>query len=379
MPWNNRIEQRRELVCAMRRRRNTVQEICGHFGVSRAFAYRLSRRCAEAGWRGLVPRPRGPQRWRQGQAKAYRQWIMRARRRHEPWSGWKLWQLLRTAHPRVVLPSIRTVERWLHRAGVTKRRPLRRRIQPQPLHQVRPARRPNDRWTFDWKGWMRTGDGRKVEPFTVRDDATGMLLWTRPLPDHRDVTVRRVCRRLFRIHGLPKAIRTDRGGPFCGTGPHGLTSLSAWWFDLGLAVEFVHRQARIHNNAHEQMHGIMQQELFRHPAATYQGQLARLRRWQREYNQLRPHARLDGLTPAQRYRSAPAALPKPSLATYPSTWKVRRVAHSGTIGLDGKIYYVSRAFAGFPVGCEPYDRGYRVYYRSLLLQILAPTLKVRTT
>lgn len=372
------MEERRELVCAMRRRQSAVQEICGRFGVSRAFAYRLSERCATEGWSGLEPRRRGPKRWGGQRGARYRKWILAARQRHPHWSGWKLWHLLRRAYPRVVLPSVRTVERWLRQAGLTRRRPPRVRLRPKPLRPARLARRPNDRWTFDWKGWRRTADRRKVEPFTVRDEATKQLLWVLPLSDHRDGTLRRKCCQLFRRYGVPKVIRTDRGGPFCGNGPHGLTSLSAWWLDLGIGVEFVSRRGLLHNNAHEQMHAVMEQEVFQPTSATYQAQLRRLRQWQREFNELRPHARLGGRTPAQCYRPRPAALPKPPPVAYPRHWPVRRVAASGTIGLGGAIHYISRAFAGRLVGCQPHGRSFRVHYRRLLLHVVTPQLKLPT-
>jgi hypothetical protein len=31
------------------------------------------------------------------------------------------------------------------------------------------ARRSNQAWTVDFKGWFRTQDGQRIEPLTVRD------------------------------------------------------------------------------------------------------------------------------------------------------------------------------------------------------------------
>lgn len=113
---------------------------------------------------------------------------------------------------------------------------------------------------MDWKGRVRTGDGAQLEPLTVRDLGSRYVLWAWPLARHDDAAVREVCRRLFRQHGLPRAIRTDLGGPFCGPGPYGLTTLSLWWHRLGIGVEFAHRRLGLNNNAHEQLHAVMQRE-----------------------------------------------------------------------------------------------------------------------
>jgi putative transposase len=372
MPWNNRKEERKELVRAVQRRREPVRKICARFGVSRSFAYKLKARFEAAGWPGVGPRRRGPKGWSTPQAQYYQSWVLAERRGHPFWGARKLWWRLRTEHRGRRLPSGRTLERWLRKAGVVQKRSPRRRVNPQPLQTVPCSRRSNDRWTVDWKGWIRSGDGRKVEPLTVRDDATRKVLWAWPLPGRSDVAVRRVCQRLFQRYGVPRKIRTDLGGPFCGTGPHGFTSLSLWWHRLGIAVEFVNKRARIHNNAHEQMHGVLAAETGKSPAPTYRAQLVRLRKWTREYNEDRPHDALGGRTPAQCYRANPGPMPQLQTPQYPAAWPVRQVASTGSICLHGQHYYVGRACARLPVGCRPVPGGHDIYYGKLLLKSCRP-------
>lgn len=230
----------------------------------------------------------------------------------------------------------------------------------------------NQVWTFDWKGWFCSGDGAKIEPLTIRDLGSRYLLWVLPVARRHEAAVRRVCLRLFRTYGCPKVIRTDQGSPFWAGGPYGLTTLSLWWYRLGIRVEFVSRRHRIDNNAHEQMHRVMKQETAKPPACSRSAQLARLRRWQHYYNYARPHAALGHQPPGKRYRPRPSKLPALLEPTYPPTWLVRTVHLHGDIYLGGQRHYVGRAFAGLCVGCKPLEEGHLVYFHRLRLTSIAP-------
>jgi putative transposase len=347
--------------------KESVTALCGRFGVSRQTAYKFRRRFLDVGRRGLADRTRGrtrkfPDRW-----PRYRRWLVARRRRYPTRGASKLRWALRRAFPYQRLPSLRTVERWLQVAGLSRAPRRRRRITAQRLQAYRRGRRSNEVWTIDLKGWCRTGDHAKIEPLTIRDLGSRFILWNQPLPRHNDESVRRVCRRLFRRHGCPKAIRADLGAPFCSIGPYRLTSLSLWWYRLNIGVEFVFRRGGIDNNAHEQMHAVLEAATACPPARTRGAQLHRLRRWTHYYNYERPHDGIGGCTPAQRYRSAPAALPALLQARYRSHWLRRKVNQRGAIRLEGRPHHVGVAFAGLDVGCQPTTRGFNVYYHRLPL------------
>lgn len=378
MAWKNLLEWKRALVSAMRRRRESVAKICCRFGVGRALAYRLWARCDEHGWSGLVPQKRGPKGWQGPVAQTYQR-VLRTLRRSQPsWGARKLRELLRRRFHGRRLPPVRTLERWLQRFGLARLRVQRRRARPEAKAKYRCARRSNDRWTMDWKGWVRTSEGRKFEPLTIRDDATSFILYAQPTPTRTHEDVAAVCRRLFRRYGAPKSIRVDLGGPFCGTGVYSYTSLNLWWRHLGVEVEFVQRKAGVHNNAHEQMHGVMAAELMRGPLPTYALLLARLHRWRRTYNQIRPHDALHGRTPAALYRPCPGPLPPFRLPTYPSDMMVRRVAPSGMIFVAGFSCYVGRAFAGLPVGCRSHQTHWDIFYARQIIRTFDLTTKRST-
>jgi putative transposase len=375
MAWKNQLEWKQSLVSAMRRRRESVAAICDRFGVCRALAYRLWARCDAQGWSGLAPRKRGPKGWHGERAQTYQRVLRQLRKWQPSWGARKLWRLLRGRFRGRRLPSVRTLERWLPCLGLVGPRVRRRRSRPEAKARYRCARRANDRWTMDWKGWVRSSEGRKFEPLTIRDDATGFILYAQPTPTRTHEAVAAVCRRLFRRYGVPKAIRVDLGGPFCGTGVYSHTSLNLWWRQLGIEVEFVQRKAGVHNNAHEQMHGIMAAELMRGPLPTYARLLTRLHRWRRTYNQLRPHDKLHGRTPIALYRPCPAPLPPLRVPTYPSGMTVRRVAPSGMIFAPGFSCYIGRAFAGLPIGARSHQTHWDFYYARQLIRTFDLTTK----
>ncbi|MEO7799745.1 MAG: integrase, partial [Opitutaceae bacterium] len=307
------------------------------------------------------------------------QLVLGERNRRPTWGARKLLWWLRETQPGSRRPSERTLGRWLQAAGVVRTQRVRRRIDPVPLQAARRGRRSNEVWTIDWKGWFRTGDGAKIEPLTIRDLGSRYVLWSQPLSRRSDEAVRRVCRRLFRRHGRPQAIRTDLGGPFCSTGPYGLTSLSLWWYRLGIGVEFVRRKAGIDNNAHEQRHGVLQRETASPPAPTRQAQLRRLRRWQHDYNHLRAHDGIGGQPPARRYHSTPGPLPPLLTPTYPPDWPVRRVSPRGAICLFGQRHYIGRAVAGLLVGCKPTGSSTQIYFHRLRFALLSQPLRSTAT
>jgi transposase InsO family protein len=366
MPWQKSTlpAVRAQLVRAVLAGREPVAQVCRRFGVSRQTAYKFTTRFLREGLAGLTDRRRGPRPRRDPRWARWRRAVLAQRRRRPTWGARKLRWWLRQRQPHGPLPAARTVQRWLAAAGVVapRRRPRKSGAPARP--RWRAARRPNDVWTMDLKGWFRTGDGQRVEPLTVRDLASRYLLAVQPLRRRSEAAVRAVCQRLFARYGQPRAIRTDLGAPFCGNGPHGLTALSLWWHRLGVRVEF----ARAHqNNAHEQMHRVLKAETARPPARRWTAQCQRLRRWRRHYNEARPHESFGLRVPAAVYRAGRHARGRLRAPAYPRTWVVRLVGTRGEVRLAGRARQIGRAFAGLPVGFQPCPVGYAVYFGPLHL------------
>jgi transposase InsO family protein len=161
---------------------------------------------------------------------------------------------------------------------------------------------PNDLWVTDLTGQFRTGDRRYCDPLTVSNQHTRCLLACQGLLSTRGVGVRPIFERLFLEYGLPRAIRTDNGVPFASTSLHGLTPLNVWWLRLGIQHQRILPAHPEQNGAHERMHTTLKRRACRPPRPTLAAQRRAFNRFRREYNHERPHAALNGRTPAALYR-----------------------------------------------------------------------------
>jgi transposase InsO family protein len=372
MPWKitSLVQGRWRLVKELLKAQKPVRELSRFFGVSRKTAYKWKVRFVEGGRRSLRNRPRRPHH-SPGQTSAlWRKRIKAMRRQHRRWGGKKIRARLQELHPRQQVPAVRTMTRWLSRWKISK---VTRRHTPKgPLMQRRKltqAKRANQVWTVDFKGWWRTADGSRVEPLTVRDLFSRYLLGVRVLPDQQWWRVRQVFISLFRRYGMPQIIRVDNGGPFGSTGPAGLSRLSAWWVALGIEVEFIRPAHPQDNGAHEQMHRELKAEAAQPVSSTARAQQRRLERWRRYYNQQRPHEALDQLTPHRKYRRSSSKYPTQVRRwNYLPDWEVRRVRSNGQIRWQGRLRFIGEAFVGYRIGLKATSKAVRlVYFQDILL------------
>jgi hypothetical protein len=104
--------------------------------------------------------------------------IIAARHRWN-WGPRKLRVKLAAAHPHIDWPAESTIGEVLQRVGLTHRRQPRVSTPPyaQPFASVEAA---NQTWCADFKGWFRTLDGTRCDPFTLTDAHSRYLL----RPDH---------------------------------------------------------------------------------------------------------------------------------------------------------------------------------------------------
>ena len=94
--------------------------------------------------------------------------ILALRKRFPSWGARKLKARLEKKNPNVVWPAASTIGQILRRAGLTNPVRKRRRTTPysEPFAEVTA---PNQPWCMDFKGWFRTGDGHRCDPFTITD------------------------------------------------------------------------------------------------------------------------------------------------------------------------------------------------------------------
>jgi putative transposase len=327
--------------------------LCREFGVSRTTGHKWFKRFKERGHEGLEEESRRPRSTPLATAEDLVMATLEAREAHPRWGPQKLRTLL---HRRfgAQTPSVRTIARILKRANRVRER---KRRAPYSVVEQAPrlaAAEPNDVWTVDFKGWWRVLDGTKCEPLTVRDSASRYLLALEASSTACGPT-RKLFEKLFRKHGVPKAIQCDNGTPFISVRSRaGLSALSAWWVSLGIRVVRSRPGCPQDNGGHERMHRDICAEVQSEPAATLAEQQKLLDRWRQEFNHVRPHAALDNKTPAEVYKVAHRRKPD-ATHTYPKRFYTRRADTVGNISFRGDQCLIGRAFAGLNVGVEVVD------------------------
>lgn len=372
MPWKSPsdIDLRRRVVREMSRERISVSELCRQQGISRKTAYKWKARFEAGGWQALADRPPIARRIPGRLWAGLELQLVGLHRRHPRWGPKKLWALLKGSRKGTAIPSLSTIKRCFLRWGWSRQRARRaRRGEVLSRGRLTEARRSNEVWTADFKGWFRTGDGARVYPLTVRDKFSRYLVAIDLQADQTVALTMAAMQKLFEHHGLPECIQTDNGSPFGSTGCLGLTRLSAWWVTLGIRVEFIDPGHPEQNGAHEQMHRVLKAETAQPPAPSLRAQRVRTEKWRREYNEQRPHEGLDYQRPAAVYRASRRKLPKKELElSYPKAWKSRWVKASGEICVEGRRWFVGDAFAGQRVGLEKVGIGeFRVHFATLVL------------
>lgn len=362
-------EKRLDLALRILARRQSVAALCRSFGVSRKTAYVYVQRFRARGKIGLIFGQRGRPRSSGVLCQKWRGRVCLMRRARPSWGARKLCWWLRQKYPQQKLPSRRTVQRWLLHFGLVKRKRRRLKAGCGLSALVQPTG-PNMIWTFDFKGDFVTQDGVRVIALTVRDMYSRFIFAVQPMKQLSDLAVRQACVKLFKKHGMPRAIRVDKGSPFCGSGPYGLTSLSLWWTRLGVEVQFVDRKNGIDNNAHEQMHRMLKADALTPVSANLGAQQRRIRRWLVRYNQARPHQGVDDQMPASLYKKSEIELPNLAPPKYPASWLTRRVRPHGWVKLHGSHHHIGRAFEDLVVGFRPNGNEMEVYFDQLLLGTL---------
>lgn len=371
MPWKyqQKSEQRSELVRQMARSPLSIADLCRRSGVSRQTAYKWRKRFRLRRGAELADKSRKPLS-PAGQTDVL--WLRRLRAfrvRRPTWGARKLQHELGRRFGPAGVPSVSTIGRWLKRWGLVR---VRRRRLPGPRVRRLPIRIPSrchEVWTVDFKGWYRVGDGTRVDPLTVRDLHSRYVLGIILQRSTAVAPTQRAFRRLFLQHGLPERIRCDNGTPFGAIGATGLTRLSAWWVKLGIQVEFITPGRPCENGSHEQFHRVYKAEVAQRPEQTMRAQQRRSNVWLRDYNEQRPHEGLGMKRPAEVYTKNSRRLPKSlQYLQYPSGWERRWVKGNGEITWRGIRRFVGEAFVRDFVGMKPIRRGqWRIYFGQTLV------------
>jgi len=364
MPWtvSGVVEKRKDFLTDFLSGDWTMSELCRMHKISRPTGYAMLRRYGRDGEAGFAPRSHAPERHPNQTPAAIEQLILSLRRAHPLWGPRPLKKILEGRNPHLAIPAASTIGAIVDREGLTRHRPKRRRVAPwqQPFAAVEA---PNDEWACDFKGWMRTGDGERIDPLTISDSRSRYLLRCQAVDKTDTARVQAVFEAAFREFGMPWAVRSDNGPPFASCAVAGLSRLSVWWIKLGIVPQRIEAGHPEQNGRHERMHRTLKEAAASPPKANRRMQQRAFDDFRREYNEVRPHQGLAMETPDSVYRSSPrpfpSRVPEPE---YDTTMKVRRVFEHGQFFFNQRDVFLSKVLYGERIGLLPVDDRYlRIY------------------
>ena len=169
---------------------------------------------------------------------------------------------------------------------------------------------PGERWSLDFLA-DTFGDVRRFRILAVIDDYTRECL---ALIADTSISGGRVARELdavIRLYGRPETIVSDNGTE--------LTSraMLRWQSERGIAWHYIQLGKPTQNAFIESFNGRLRDELLNEEVFdSLRHARTMLARWRHDYNNVRPHTSLGGLTPAKARRSSrrPDGQPIPALA-----------------------------------------------------------------
>jgi putative transposase len=368
MPWKDDgpMEQRVELISQWKEGESIVS-LADSYGVSRKTIYKWIERHAAEGAAGLEDRSRAPHRSPQQLSEETIRRVLEARQRWG-WGPRKLIVKLAQAAPDQKTPAASTVAELLRSRGLScqRKRRVRTPLYGPPIAAIAQA---NATWCADFKGWFRTGDGTRCDPLTITDAHSRYLLCCQIAAKTDTVHVEALFDAAFGEYGMPEVIHTDNGAPFASRAPGGLSRLSMRWLRLGIVAQRSRPASPQDNGRHERMHRTLKQETLCPPERNPRRQQDAFRRFQKIYNDERPHESLHYQTPASCYarslRPFPRRVPE---VEYDAEVHVRRISEKGDLKWKGERTFVSETFAYEYIGLRPSDdRYYEVLYGPLVV------------
>lgn len=357
----------------------TVTELAEMFGVSRP-TVRLWRERYAAGGRGAMSdHSHAPQTCPHRTEAAIEELIV-AERMQWGWGSKKIRRRLLDRYPELAWPSRATFDQIFLRRGLIQARPKRRSAIATPFAQRYTPTEPGELTTIDHKGEFRLLNGRYCYPLTMLDVVSRLVLACEALDSTSLARAWPVIERVFREHGLPRAMLSDNGPPFGASGRGKFSTLSVRLMKLDIQPVFIDPGHPEQNGIHERMHRTLKSDACRPPARHLRDQQSKFDHFVHIYNQERPHEALSLQRPAMAYRPSPRPFPsKIAPPHYPAHFEVRRVSSGGAIRWRNHRVFISAALAGEDIAFDQrHDSFWAVHFYNFTVGTLNDDTKLFT-
>lgn len=365
-----RVDLREQLAVLSLDSRLSVSAVARRYGVTRATVRKWRDRFIERGRSGLEDLSHAPRNCPHKTSLEIEELIV-AEALSWGWGSKKLLRRLRDQDPEMLLPSRGAVDGILKRRGLVKPRRRRQRGRT-PFARAFEAAAPADLYTIDFKGQFRLLNGQYCYPLTVIDRYSHYILGIEALDSTHLYNAWPAMVRIFREHGLPRAMLSDNGAPFGAPAGGRLSTMSVRLMQRDIQPVFIRPGRPQENGSHERMHRDLKARTTRPPEKNQRAQQKRFDRYRHEYNFERPHEALGLDRPNTHYQPSPRPwsdkVPDPD---YPIHFETRRVSSHGTFKWKGVPVFISLALDGQVIGFEPTNSGlYNIYYYNFLIGTL---------
>lgn len=185
------------------------------------------------------------------------------------------------------------VQRLYREEGLAVRRRGKKRRSQMP----RPVRPPlsgrNERWSMDFMS-DTLSSGRRFRCLTMIDEFSRECLAIQVAQSIPALGVIAVLERLREERGLPDVIVTDNGSEFTSR------AFDAWAYARGVKIDFIQPGKPVQNAFIESFNGTLRDDCLNlHWFVSLKDAQETIEDWRRDYNEVRPHSSLGGLTPAE--------------------------------------------------------------------------------
>lgn len=211
--------------------------------------------------------------------------------KHPRWGYRKIYDLLKEESYSVGRETVRLIRKQEGLQVVRKQR-KKRRIGGSSQRELQ-AEYPNHVWSYDFME-DATADGRRLRFLNIVDEFTRECLSINCSRSQNWVKVKQALEKLFGVQGLPRFIRSDNGPELIAR------KLQEWLKEMNVQTAYIEPGSPWQNPYIESFNsvfrdGCLDRWLFFTPKEAQQIADA----WKDEYNFVRPHGSLNGMTPAK--------------------------------------------------------------------------------
>lgn len=211
-----------------------------------------------------------------------------------PRYGYK--RLCRCLRRNGVVVNNKKIYRLYREEGLTVRKRARKRLVRRAEKPLLPSR-PNERWSMDFVS-DQLADGRRFRTFNVVDDCSRECLAIQVERSISGEYVARVLTQIVRRRGRPRVLICDNGPEFISR------AMELWSEQHGVRLHFIEPGKPVQNCYVESFNGRFRDEcLNEHWFTSMDDARAIIESWREEYNEVREHGSLGGMTPSE-YRRA---------------------------------------------------------------------------